>query len=104
MPHIPVHPSAQKRHRQSLKREARNRAIKTRVRTASKQTLVAIEGKSKEAAEAALRNAMKVLDKAASKGTIKRNTASRKIARLSRRLHRAHAPAQGAPAPTASQG
>ena len=54
MPHIPVHPSAQKRHRQSLKREARNRAIKTRVRTASKQTLVAIEGKSKEAAEAAL--------------------------------------------------
>ena len=103
MPHIPVHPSAQKRHRQSLKREARNRAIKTRVRTAAKQALVAIEGKSKEAAEAALRNAMKVLSKAASKGTIKRNTASRKIARLSRRLHRAHAPAQ-APAPAASQG
>ena len=93
MPHIPVHPSAQKRHRQSLKREARNRAIKTRVRTASKQTLVAIEGKSKEAAEAALRNAMKVLHKAASKGTIKRNTASRKIGRLAKRLHRAQAAA-----------
>jgi small subunit ribosomal protein S20 len=88
MPHIPVHPSAQKRHRQSLKREARNRAIKTRVRTAAKQALVAIEGKNKEE-----RNAMKVLSKAASKGTIKRNTASRKIARLSRRLHRAHAAA-----------
>lgn len=101
MPHIPVHPSAQKRHRQSLKREARNRAIKTRVRSAAKQALVAIEGTSKEAAEAALRNAMKVLSKAASKGTIKRNTASRKIARLSRRLHRAHAQA---PAPVASQG
>jgi aspartate-semialdehyde dehydrogenase len=56
MPHIPNHPSAQKRHRQSLKREARNRAIKTRVRTAAKQALVAIEGNSKEAGEEALRN------------------------------------------------
>ncbi|HJU29279.1 MAG TPA: 30S ribosomal protein S20 [Candidatus Binataceae bacterium] len=87
MPHIPNHPSARKRHRQSLKRQTRNRAIKTRVRTASKQALEAIESNDRQAGEAALRNAMKVLHKAASKGTIKRNTASRKIARLSRRLH-----------------
>ena len=98
MPHIPNHPSAQKRHRQSLKRQGRNRAIKTRVRTAAKQAFEAIQGNDKQAGEAALRNAMKVLQKAASKGTIKRNTASRKIARLSRRLHRRHLAAEAAPA------
>jgi small subunit ribosomal protein S20 len=90
MPHIPVHPSAEKRHRQSLKREARNRAIKSRVRTAAKQALDAIQGNDKEAAQKSLHNAMKVLYKAASKGTLSRNAAARKIARLSRRLHRTH--------------
>ena len=98
MPHIPNHPSARKRHRQSLKRQARNRAIKTRVRTAAKQALDAIESNDRPAGETALKSAMKVLHKAASKGTIKRNTASRKIARLSRRLHVKHAAAQAAPA------
>jgi small subunit ribosomal protein S20 len=98
MPHIPNHPSAQKRHRQSLKRQARNRAVKTRVRTTTKHALDTIQGTDKQAAEQALRTAMKVLYKAASKGTIKRNTASRKVARLSRRLHRTHAaPAAAAP-------
>jgi small subunit ribosomal protein S20 len=90
MPHIPNHPSAQKRYRQSLKRQARNRAIKTRVRSATKQALDAIGGNDKSVAQDALRNAMKVLHKAATKGTIKRNTASRKIARLSKRLHLTH--------------
>jgi small subunit ribosomal protein S20 len=90
MPHIPNHPSAEKRHRQSLKRQARNRAVKTRVRTTSKQAIDAIQGTDKQAAEQALRSAMKVLYKAASKGTIKRNTASRKVSRLSRLLHRTH--------------
>jgi len=99
MPHIPNHPSARKRHRQSLKRQARNRAVKTRVRTITKQALDAIQGSDKQAAEQALRGAMKVLYKAASKGTIKRNTAARKVARLSRRLHRSNAAAQAAAAP-----
>lgn len=89
MPHIPVHPSAEKRHRQSLKRQARNRVIKTRARTVAKNALEAIGGSDPEAARNALREAARVLQKAASKGVIKRNTASRKIARLSRRLHRA---------------
>jgi|SRR5467141_3008183 small subunit ribosomal protein S20 len=90
MPHIPIHPSAEKRHRQNLKRQARNRAIKTRVRTAAKQALEAIAGNNRETSEAALRNAMKVLSKAASKGTLNRNSAARKIARLSRRFHRTY--------------
>jgi small subunit ribosomal protein S20 len=89
MPHIPIHPSAEKRHRQSLKRQVRNRLIKSRVRSSAKDALEAIGGNDSAAATEALRQATKILDKAASKGVIKRNTASRKIARLSRRLHKA---------------
>jgi small subunit ribosomal protein S20 len=96
MPHIPNHPSAQKRYRQNLKRQARNRGIKTRVRSSAKLALDAIEGNDKEAAAKSLRDVMKVLHKAASKGALKRNTASRKIARLSRRFDRKHNPKQPA--------
>lgn len=98
MPHIPIHPSAEKRHRQSLKRQARHRVIKTRFRTATKNALEAIEGSDPAAAQAAVREAARVLQKAASKGTIKRNTAARKIARLSRRLYRAKNAQATAPA------
>lgn len=94
MPHIPIHPSAEKRHRQSLKRRDRNRAIKTRVHSAVKQAVQAIEGPEASGAEQELRQATRVLYKAASKGTIHRNTAARKVARLSRAYHRKH----GAPA------
>jgi small subunit ribosomal protein S20 len=92
MPHIPNHPSARKRHRQSLKRQARNRAIKTRVRTAAKLALDAIDANDKEAAAQSLRQVMKVLHKAASKGTLNHNAANRKIARLSRRFDLRHNP------------
>ena len=97
MPHIPVHPSAEKRHRQSVKRQVRNRIIKTRYRTVSKHAVEAIAGSDPAAAQAALHEATKILQKAASKGVLPRKTASRKIGRLSRRLHRAHG-AKAAPA------
>lgn len=100
MPHIPIHPSAEKRHRQSLKRQQRNRATKTRVRTAAKNATEAIAASDKDAAAAALRTAMKVLSKAASKGTLRKNTAARKIARLSRQYHRAHQASSAAASPT----
>ncbi|HZO82935.1 MAG TPA: 30S ribosomal protein S20 [Candidatus Binataceae bacterium] len=90
MPHIPVHPSAEKRHRQSLKRYERNRAIKSRVHTAVKQAAKAIEAADAQAAELELRKATSALYKAASKGTLHRNTVARKVARLSRALHRNH--------------
>jgi len=96
MPHIPIHPSAEKRHRQSIKRQARNRIIKTRVRTATKNALDAIAGTDQTAAQTAVNEAARLLQKAASKGTIKRNTAARKIGRLAKRLHRAKAGAQAA--------
>jgi len=88
MPHVPVHPSAIKRHRRSLKRRLRNRAVKTHVHSAIKSAQEALGGGNPEQATQALRQAMKVLDKAASKGVIHRNTASRKISRLALRLNR----------------
>src|ERR1700756_4813302 len=92
MPHIPNHPSAQKRHRQNLKRQARNRAIKTRVRSAAKSALDAIDSNDKDAAANSFREGIRVLQKPPSAGTVNRNAPSRKIARLSRRFDRKHNP------------
>ena len=88
MPHIPVHPSAQKRHRQNLKRQEHNRAIKSHVRHAVKVAADAIASGDAAASEK-LRQASRALQKAASKGTLHGNTARRQIARLSSRLHKA---------------
>ncbi len=76
------HPSAQKRHRQSVKRQARNIAIRSRVRTSVRRLREAIAaGNATEAAER-LASATRVINKAATKGVLHRNTASRKISRL----------------------
>lgn len=85
--------SAKKRHRQSLVRRTRNKAVRTRVRTAVKNVLSAIAEKGDAAS--ALRDAQKMLDRAASRGVIHRNTASRKASRLARRAHRAAASQKG---------
>ena len=89
MPHIPVHPSAEKRHRQSLKRAERNRVVRTRARSLAKTAAETIATSTDEAkAREALKQATKVLYKAISSGTMHRNTVRRKVARLSANLHR----------------
>lgn len=76
------HPSAQKRHRQSVKRQARNSAIRSRIRTSVRRVRESITaGNSTEATERLL-TATRVISKAATKGVLHRNTASRKISRL----------------------
>ena len=80
------HKSAVKRHRQSVKHAARNQAIRTRVRHILRETREAIGSKSLETAEAQLRGAIKALTKAASKGVLHRNSASRRISRLSKQV------------------
>ncbi|HZY59424.1 MAG TPA: 30S ribosomal protein S20 [Candidatus Binataceae bacterium] len=95
MPHVPTHPSAIKRHRRSLKRKLRNRAVKSHVHSAVKSAQEALSGTDAEAAGKALQEAMKVLGKAATKGVLHRNTASRKVSRLARQLNRAKAQAAG---------
>ncbi|HYB90772.1 MAG TPA: 30S ribosomal protein S20 [Candidatus Binataceae bacterium] len=97
MPHVPVHPSAQKRHRQNLKRRERNRAIKSRVHAAVKEAAEAIAGTDPAAAKEKLRAATRLLDKAGSKGTLNRNLVRRQVARLSARLHKAQSQAAAQP-------
>ena len=86
MPHVPNHPSAIKRHRRSLKRRVRNRAVKSHVHSAVKSAQETLSGGNLEQGTKALQEAMKVLGKAATKGVIHRNTASRRLSRLSARI------------------
>lgn len=81
------HPSAIKRHRQSLKRTARNRQVKSRIRSLVKKARSAIATKDKAGASSQLKEINRVLDKAASKGILPRNAASRGISRLARAVH-----------------
>jgi small subunit ribosomal protein S20 len=84
-----THRSAEKRARQTLKRRARNRSAKNHVRALIKSVRVAIAGGDGEGAQQKLRSAERALRKAASKGAIKKTTASRSVARLARSVHRA---------------
>lgn len=83
-----THRSAEKRARQNKKRQRRNSSVKSGVKTRVKAVLGAVEGKKKEDARAELARAISVIDKAAAKGVLKRNTASRKISRLTRKVNR----------------
>ena len=89
MPHTK---SAKKRDRQNAKNRDRNRAMRTKVRTSIKKARSAAETAPREpAADAALRQATRDLDKAAQKGLIKKNEASRRKARLAKARDRAAA-------------
>ena len=82
--------SAEKRNRQRIKRRARNQFHLTTMRTYVKRVRVAIEAKDGKAAEL-LKQAIAVIDKAASKGVIAKKAASRKISRLTTAINRANA-------------
>ena len=82
-----THKSAIKRAKQSENRRTRNRARKTLVKNVVKRVRVALASKSAEEAQAAMSQAIPVIDKAATKGTLHPKTASRKISRLSSQVH-----------------
>ena len=83
------HPQALKRHRQSLKRRARNRHFKTLLKGQVKKLHAAInDGADKETIENLFRTAAGTLDRVAQKGVIKSNTASRRIGRLAKAVAR----------------
>ena len=83
------HKSAIKRHKQSLKKAARNRAARTRVKNVVKAVRTAILEKNPEQAAAALVTATSALDKTATKGTIHWKNAARKISRLTKAVNAA---------------
>lgn len=76
------HASALKRNRQTQKRTARNRTVRTYTRTTVKRVREALDKGDKAAAQAALQVAIRQIDRAVSKGVFKRTTGSRHISRL----------------------
>ena len=62
----------------------RNRTVKTRTRSVVKSTRQAAGNNDKDAALKELQAAQSVIDKAAKKGVIHKNTAARKISRLNK--------------------
>ena len=82
-----AHKSSEKRSRQSEKRQARNVAIRSRVKTAIKKVLNAVEKRDLDSASAMLEKAVPNIDKAASKGIFHKNNAARKISRLTRKVN-----------------
>ncbi|MBN2360056.1 MAG: 30S ribosomal protein S20 [Deltaproteobacteria bacterium] len=81
------HKQALKRHRQSVKREARNRAVKSALRTIVKKARTGLESGKPEAT--AVEIAKRSIDRAASRGVLHKRTASRRVSRLARALNRA---------------
>jgi len=84
--------STKKRARQNVRHLARNRALRSKVRTFVKQAHAAAESAPGEPATGeALRKAASELDKAARKGLIKKNEAARRKRRLTLARNRAAA-------------
>ncbi|RME67101.1 MAG: 30S ribosomal protein S20 [Nitrospirae bacterium] len=81
--------SALKRVRQAEKRRLRNQMWKSQVKTYTKKVLQAIAEKDENKAREVLRMAIRIISKAASKGVLHRNNASRRISRLTRKVNSA---------------
>lgn len=76
--------SAIKRARQSQKRRLRNQSVKSTLKTLSKRVETEVVSKNIESARTVLLKAVHAINKAASKGIVHKNTAARKVSRLTR--------------------
>jgi small subunit ribosomal protein S20 len=79
-------PKALKRDEQNQKRSLRNRALKSRMRTAIRTFEETLEGGDASAAKENLNLVYSIMDKSVQHGVIKLNTASRTKARLTARV------------------
>jgi small subunit ribosomal protein S20 len=84
---LATHKSAIKRSKQNEKHREQNIAVKSRVKTAVKSVLNAVETKDKEASKTALAESIPLLAKAAAAGVFHKKTMSRKISRLTRKTN-----------------
>lgn len=79
--------SAKKRILVNETKAARNKAIKSRVKTSVKKVEAAVAEKNAETAKEALKAAIVEIDKAGTKGVYHKNTCSRKISRLTKAVN-----------------
>ncbi len=73
-----------KRNRQNERRQERNKAVRSRLRTEAKKVAQAIDSGDADAVASQLRTTGSMLDKAASRGVIHKRTAARRKAKLAR--------------------
>ena len=79
--------SAKKRILVNETKAARNKAIRSKVKTAIKKVDAAVAAGDKAAAQTALTSAISEIERAASKGVYHQNTASRKVSRISKAVN-----------------
>lgn len=79
-------PQSKKRARQNERRYAVNKARRSRIRTFLRKVEEAIASGDKDAAISALRTAQPELMRGVTKGIVHKNTAARKMSRLSARV------------------
>lgn len=84
---MPIKKAAFKALRQSKKRALRNRRVKEELKRSIRASRKLIEAKKVEEAKTAILKSIKLLDRAVSKGVIKKNTAARKKSRLMKKLN-----------------
>jgi small subunit ribosomal protein S20 len=82
-----IHKSTIRRARQAVKRRTRNHVTLGTLKSLVKKVQTAVAEKKVEDAKASLRLATSALGKAVTKGVMKPNTASRRIARLTLRVN-----------------
>jgi small subunit ribosomal protein S20 len=81
------HKSAAKRARQTIKKTAVNTMARNSVKTSEKNVLKAIDKKDSQSIAELLRLFTKKISSAASKGILTKSAASRKVSRISKRVH-----------------
>lgn len=81
--------STLKRVRQAEKRRLRNQSMRTKIKTYITKLETALPSKDKEGINKILNETVKIISSAASKGIIHKNTASRKISRLTKKVNAA---------------
>ena len=86
--HMAHNKSQEKRNRQTIVRTARNKAVRSELKTRIKSAVAAAESGDAAAAAEALRLAQKRIDQAAAKGVLKKNTAARRKRNLVRQVRR----------------
>lgn len=88
---MPIKHAALKQIRKDRKRQTRNQAMRSELKTLTKRLVSLMTDRKFDEARAAIRQVAKRYDRAASKGIIHPNTAARYKSRLTRRLNRAAA-------------
>lgn len=79
--------SAIKKARQDEKRRVRNQSVVTGIKTSTKKLEAVIAAGNKEEIGKVLKSTISTINKAASKGVIHKNTASRKVSRLTKKAN-----------------